>query len=320
MCIKPEAALNPKSGEADRFLAEELAPEKLVWKNVDWMVAFWLVGMHLGALAAPFFFSWSALGVTLVLHWFTASVGICLGFHRYLSHRSLKLRAPGKALVLLAGALSAEGSPRRWAANHRLHHAKSDQHGDPHSPNGGKWWSHLWWMFLHRTEKVDDVLLSRYAPDLNSDRMVKFFDKTFVWWSIGLGALLYAVGGLPWLLWGLFARTTFCYHSTWFVNSATHLWGYRNYETRDASRNLWWVAILAYGEGWHNNHHAHPAIAPAGHKWWEIDMTMWSIRFLQLIGQAYDVKDQLPTAPTRPQEAVAPVAVVDSLPAKALSA
>ena len=88
---------------------------------------------------------------------------------------------------------------------------------------------------------------------------------------------------------------TAAYHSTWFVNSATHLWGYRNYDTRDESRNLWWVAILAYGEGWHNNHHAHPSVAPAGHRWWEVDITWWAIRLLQLTGQAYDVRAKIPT-------------------------
>jgi stearoyl-CoA desaturase (delta-9 desaturase) len=100
--------------------------------------------------------------------------------------------------------------------------------------------------------------------------------------------------GVSLLIWGMSVRMVAAYHSTWLINSATHLWGYRNYDTRDESRNLWWVAILAYGEGWHNNHHAHPAIAPAGHRWWELDMTWWAIRVLQAVGLAWDVRDQIP--------------------------
>ena len=130
--------------------------------------------------------------------------------------------------------------------------------------------------------------------------MLRFFDKTFVWWSFALAAGLYALGGWPWLVWGMFVRMTLCYHSTWLVNSATHLWGYRNYETKDESRNLWWVAILAYGEGWHNNHHAHPSVAPAGHKWYEFDITYQAIRVLRACGLAWDVNDRIPASTRKP--------------------
>ncbi len=112
---------------------------------------------------------------------------------------------------------------------------------------------------------------------------------------LAIGAVLNGwTGALSMLLWGMCVRMTFAYHSTWLVNSATHMWGYRNYETRDRSRNLWWVALLAYGEGWHNNHHAHPTLAPAGHRWWEVDITWWSIKLLRFLGQATDVQDQVP--------------------------
>jgi sn-2 palmitoyl-lipid 9-desaturase len=293
MCTTPTSKREALA-EQERLIFNSVDPSRLTWKRLDWGVFAWMTGMHIGALLAPIYFSWSAVAAALVLHWLTASVGICLGFHRYLSHRSFKLKTPAKFGVLLAGSLSAEGGPSRWAAIHRLHHAKSDKEGDPHSPRVSGMWAHLYWMFIEKCHKGDQAVVDKFGPDLTQDPMVRFFDKTFVLWSLGLGAVLYAIGGLPWLVWGLFVRTVCTYHSTWFVNSATHLWGYRNYETRDDSRNNWWVALLAYGEGWHNNHHAHPSVAPAGHRWWEIDMTMWSIRFLQLIGQAYDVKDRIP--------------------------
>jgi stearoyl-CoA desaturase (delta-9 desaturase) len=161
-------------------------------------------------------------------------------------------------------------------------------------------------MLLHRAEKTDQHILNRYAPDLVNDRMLRFFDRFGIYLAIALAGLLYFIGGWPWLVWGMFVRTTLCYHSTWFVNSATHLWGYRNYETRDESRNLWWVALASYGEGWHNNHHAHPALARAGHRWWEIDMTFWSIRFLQAFGLAYDVNDGIPARENNVKPTVAP--------------
>jgi len=269
-------------------------------KQIDWPVFMWMTGIHVGALAAPFFFTWQALGVCVVLHWLTCSIGICLGYHRYLSHRSMKLAWPAEFATTLCGILAGEGTPLNWAAIHRMHHQRSDLEGDPHSPLEGKWWSHLLWMFIKHPTDQQKALQQRYVPDLMSRPILQFFDKTFAFWLFGTAGLMYYLGGWPMLLWGVCVRMTFAYHSTWFVNSATHLWGYRNYETTDQSRNLWWVAILAYGEGWHNNHHAHPAVAPAGHKWWEFDITWWSIRALRALGLAYDVKDKIPEAKLEP--------------------
>jgi len=286
----------------NKTIRDAFSKERLNLGNIDWIVTGFLVTVHLGCLAAPFFFSWTGLAVCLAFHWLTCSIGICLGYHRYLSHRSMKLKTPAKFMVLLAGCLSGEGSPLSWAATHRLHHQKSDQDGDPHSPLVGPWWSHLMWLFVHRTPEDSATLYRRYAPELIEDRMVQFFEKTFAFWLWAQGLALLAAGwmlggwtlGVSLLVWGMCVRMVLAYHSTWFVNSATHLWGYRNYDTRDESRNLWWVAILAYGEGWHNNHHAHPSVAPAGHRWWEVDITWWAIRSLKMIGQAWDVRDQIP--------------------------
>ena len=256
-------------------------PDQLKWKNVDWIVVVWMSGMHIGALAAPFFFTWSALGITIFLHWLTCSIGICLCYHRCLSHRSLKLGTRRGSCASLAGVISGEGSPLMWAGTHRMHHSKSDQPGDPHSPMEGEFWSHMMWLFVNHSKDMREMMNRRFCPDLAKDPLLRFFDKTYGLWLIGTGVALYAARRSAVAALGPLPADVLAYHSTWFVNSATHLWGYRNYETRDESRNLWWVAVLSYGEGWHNNHHAHPQLARAGHRWWEVDPTWYAIKFLR---------------------------------------
>lgn len=287
--------LSQTARERQELLAY-FAPENLQLKNISWPVALWIGAMHVGALAAPFFFTWQALGVAVLLHWATCSIGICMTYHRCLSHRAFKLKGPAKFVGAFIGCISGEGTPLMWTATHRIHHGHSDQPGDPHSPLEGPWWSHLWWMMLKSPKRKVELMYRHYAPDLARDPMMQFFEKIFGLTLIISAVALYALGGWPMLLWGLCVRMVVAYHSTWFVNSATHLWGYRNYETTDASRNLWWVAVLSYGEGWHNNHHAHPRLARAGHKWWELDPTFWAISALRLIGQATDVDDRVPEA------------------------
>lgn len=262
--------------------------------NLDWTVALWMLALHAGCMAAPWFFSWSGLLLAAVLHWLTCSIGVCLAYHRCTSHKSLRLVGPARFFALLCGVLSGEGTPLMWSATHRVHHAKSDKPGDPHSPVEGVWWSHLMWLFVRHDHSQREALYRRYAPDLARDRLLVFFEKTYILWLLGMAAALYALGGWSWLLWGVCVRLVVGYHTTWLINSATHLWGYRNYETTDDSRNLWWVALLAYGEGWHNNHHAHPRIAKYGHRWWELDLTWLSIVVLRTLGLATDVDDRMP--------------------------
>lgn len=286
------------SADVQQQIYDSFSPSNLRWNNLDLTNFFWMLGMHLGCLAAPFFFTWQAFGVAMVMWWLTGSIGVCLGYHRFLAHKSMKLVGPARFFTLLCGALSGEGSPLFWTATHRLHHQRSDQPGDPHSPNDGPFWSHMLWLFGWRSPVERDLLLNRYAPDLVRDPMMQFFEKTYGLILVGCGVGLYFLGGLPMLLWAMCVRMVWCYHATWFVNSATHIWGYRTYETRDLSRNLWWVAAVSWGEGWHNNHHAHPHTARAGHKWWELDPTWWVIRTLKACRLAYDVDDRIPTAAT----------------------
>ena len=268
--------------------------------GVDWYNVGWMALMNVGAVAAFWHFSWIGLATAVVLHFVTACLGVTLGYHRLLTHGSLIVPRPLKYFFSICGMLSAEGSPLFWVATHRKHHVLSDQEGDPHSPNDGFWWSHMLWFKPKDAPGHLDALLKRWAPDMYKDPVQQFFHKYFILFPVGLGAALYGLGeyffqaGLSCLLWGLCLRMIAAYHSTWFVNSATHIWGYRNYETTDRSRNLWWVAFLSYGEGWHNNHHAHQRLARHGHKWWEIDITYMVIRTLKFCGLAKQVQDRLP--------------------------
>jgi fatty-acid desaturase len=270
--------------------------------GIDWPVVTWIALVHAGALAAPWFFTWKASGLFVVLAWITGSLGVCMGYHRCLTHRSFSTYRPIRWLLAFLGQLSGEGSALVWVANHRQHHQFSDKQGDPHTPRDGFWWSHmLWFMPAVPRDQLDDHL-RRYAPDLYKDRAMHVLHAMFLPTHLLLGVLLLAVGWLGWdwhtgmsfLIWGLFVRLVFVFHVTWFVNSATHVWGYRNYETSDNSRNLWWVGLLAFGEGWHNNHHAFQRMARQGHKWWEVDITYWVILALEKTGLAWNVIKDLP--------------------------
>jgi len=267
--------------------------------NPAWQSIIWIGMLHVGALAAPWFFSWQGLVACLVLHWMTGGLGVCLGYHRYLTHAGFKTYKPVRFLLGLFGGLSGEGSAIEWVATHRKHHAHSDQHGDPHSPHDGGLWSHITWILWDHPAATIHQHESHWAPDLVRDPMMVFLRRTFLLWHFALAAVLAGVGywmggsymATSMVVWGMFVRLCFVLHATWFVNSASHMWGYRNYETTDDSRNNWWVALITYGEGWHNNHHAYPRMAVHGHRWWEVDVTYMTIRLMRMMGLAWDVVD-----------------------------
>lgn len=254
----------------------------LNWPNIIFFGA-----VHALALLAPWFFSWSALGVTIVLHWLFGSIGICLGYHRMLTHRSFQVPKPLEYAIAIIGALALQGGPIFWVAGHRRHHLYTeDIDKDPYSARRGFWWSHMLWMVYKCPEVFDHNLYRQYAPDLDRDGFYRWLDRYFLLLQIPLGIALYLMGGWSFVIYGLFLRIVLLWHSTWLINSATHMTGYRTHESNDNSRNLWWAAILTYGEGWHNNHHAHPNVAKAGWQWWEIDMTWWAIALLKQLGLA----------------------------------
>lgn len=258
--------------------------------SLDWRAVVFFGIFHALALLAPFCFSWSALGVALLLHWLFGSIGICLGYHRLLSHRSFQVPKGLEYAIAVVGALAIQGGPIFWVAGHRLHHAHTeDELKDPYSARRGFWWSHMLWIFYPQREFFDYETYKRFAPDLDRDPFYRWLNRNFILLQIPLAILLYALGGWSFLIYGVFLRAVLIWHSTWFTNSAAHLWGYRNVEVNDHSQNLWWVSLLTYGEGWHNNHHAYPHVAQCGWRWWEIDPTWWVIKLLKQLGLAEKV-------------------------------
>jgi stearoyl-CoA desaturase (delta-9 desaturase) len=266
---------------------------------IHWPVVAWLIVLHAGALAAFWTFTWQAALLAVFLHWVTGCIGITLTYHRLLTHSSFQTYKPVKWILAVIGGLAGEGAATDWVANHRKHHALSDQPGDPHSPRDGAWWSHIFWLAYTYQGEAHAQHVKRWAPDLAKDKVMGWIGAMFIPSHFIFGGILlaagYALGGWPmawsFLVYGLFLRLVLVLHATWLVNSASHIWGYKNYETTDDSRNNWFVALITYGEGWHNNHHAYPRMAPHGHNWWEFDITYNVIRLMKLTGLAWDVVD-----------------------------
>ena len=266
-------------------VSDSREPMALNWPSV----AFFATA-HAIALLAPWFFSWSALGVTIFLHWLLGSIGICLGYHRLLTHRSFQVPKWLEYTITTIGTLALQGGPIFWVANHRLHHAHPEEADkDPYPASRGFWWSHMLWLLYKNSQFFDYEVYKKSAPDLVRDPYYRWLNRNFLLLQIPLGLLLYALGGWSFVIYGLFVRSVLLWHSTWLVNSASHLRGYQTFEVKDSSRNLWWAALLTYGEGWHNNHHAYPNIAPAGREWWQVDVTWWSIQALKTLGLAKKV-------------------------------
>jgi stearoyl-CoA desaturase (delta-9 desaturase) len=258
--------------------------------GINWNTTFFMVLFHAGALAALFMFSWKALAVTVFLWIIAGCPGIGIGFHRLLTHRGFKTPKPVEYFLTFCGLLALEGGAINWVVTHRIHHAYTDAPGDPHSPRDGSWWAHMGWILSGTGQQYDKEVLARYAPDLMKDKVHVWLNRLY-WLPLTLlGLALFAFGGWSFLMWGVFLRVTFGLHATWLVNSATHMWGKRRFVTTDDSTNLWWVALITFGEGWHNNHHAHPTAARHGLRWYEIDFNWYGIRTLQFLGLAKSIK------------------------------
>jgi len=269
--------------------------------ELNWVTATFMALFHLGAVAALFFFTWKALFISVLLWWISGSLGIGMGYHRLLTHRGYKTPKWVEYLLTLCATLALEGGPIFWVATHRIHHQYSDQAGDPHTPLDGKWWAHMGWILTGKSMHHDTTTLARYVPDLAKDNFHVWITKFHYVPMIVLGLVLLVVGGLPLVLWCIFLRTVIGLHCTWMVNSITHTWGSRRFLTRDLSTNNWWVALFTFGEGWHNNHHAHPVSARHGIAWYEVDLNwygIWALKKLGLARHVYRVKlTQLPPTP-----------------------
>lgn len=258
---------------------------KTNWTNC---IAFGL--FHLGAAAALFYVKWQAVAVCFFLLWMCTSLGISMGYHRLHTHRSYRIPKALEYFFAICGTLTLEGGPIFWVATHRIHHQKSDQAGDPHSPRDGGWWAHMGWLLVGESKHADTPMMSKYAPDLAKDPFYVWLNDYHWVPMILLAAVLYAAGGIPFVLWGICLRVVLGLHITWLINSGTHMWGSRRFITRDDSRNNWWIALLSSGEGWHNNHHAHPTSARHGLEWYEFDLSWIQISILKFLGIAKSVK------------------------------
>ncbi|CAD5323205.1 unnamed protein product [Arabidopsis thaliana] len=259
------------------------------WKAMDFGAVAVVLSMHLLSLLAPFQFNWRAVSVAFGLYIVTGLLGITLSFHRNLSHKAFKLPKWLEYLFAYCGAQALQGNPIDWVSTHRYHHQFCDSDRDPHSPLDGFWFSHMNWMFdtntiTQRCGEPNNV------GDLEKQPFYRFLRTTYILHPLALAVALYAMGGFPFIVWGMGVRIVWVYHITWLVNSACHVWGKQAWNTGDLSKNNWWVAALAFGEGWHNNHHAFEFSARHGLEWWQLDMTWYVVKFLQAIGLATDVK------------------------------
>jgi stearoyl-CoA desaturase (delta-9 desaturase) len=258
--------------------------------GLNWITAIAMAGFHVGAVAALFYVDLGAIATAVVLWGVAGMLGIGMCYHRLLTHRGYKTHPWIEYFLTVCATLALEGGPIFWVAVHRIHHQKSDHEGDPHTPLEGAWWAHMGWIFFGEGLHQDASLLNRYVPDLSRDRFHVWISRWHWMTNVVVGLVLLAFGGIPYVLWGIFFRTTWGLHSTWLVNSATHIWGSRRFQTRDQSTNNWWVALLTFGEGWHNNHHAHPTSARHGLAWYELDLNWIGISALRAVGLAWDVK------------------------------
>jgi stearoyl-CoA desaturase (delta-9 desaturase) len=266
---------------------------------------------HLVALLAvlPWFFSWTGVVLSIAGVYVFGGLGINLCYHRLLTHRGLTCPTWLEYGFAVLGVCSMQDTPARWVAVHRRHHEYSDQQEDPHTPLVNFLWGHVGWMLVDNRDLTRLGVYERYAKDVVRDPFYRRLERTLLYpaivlasWAVyflgGVAASLLSGGnaaeaalfGASVLIWGVFVRTVLVWHITWSVNSAAHLWGYRNYETDEQSRNNWGVAILTSGEGWHNNHHADPRSARHGHRRWEIDLIFMLVQMLESVGLAWDVR------------------------------
>ena len=249
-----------------------------------------LIVFHVMSVVALFMFSWRNLIVALVLHWMAVGLGISMGYHRLHTHRGFKTYKWFDYFLAICGTLTLEGGPIFWVATHRLHHQYSDTPDDPHTPRVSGFWAHMGWIIFGEAQHSDTARLARYAPDLGKDPFYRWL-STYHWVPLTvLGLALLAWGGWGMVAWAIFLRVTVGLHATWMINSATHMFGSQRFKTDDDSRNVWWVALLTFGEGWHNNHHAHPVSAKHGMAWYEFDWTWVSLKLLSAVGLVWDLK------------------------------
>ncbi len=276
---------------------ENSQTEKIQWVTITAVIAF-----HILAIAALFTFSWSNFLAAFVCWWIAGSFGIGMGYHRLLTHRGFKAPKPVEYFLTFCGTLALQSGAVNWVTTHRLHHAFTETDKDPHSPRGGTIWAHIGWIMKGTAQNQTEETQWRYSPDLMKDKVHRVMSDYYWVTPIIAAVILYAIGGFPMVLWGVFLRTVCGWHFTWLVNSATHLWGTRRFETRDDSRNNGLIAAVTFGEGWHNNHHAHPRSAKHGLAWYEFDINWIQLKAMEKLGlvtdlYAYEIEKEIEAEP-----------------------
>src|SRR3954465_12330883 len=244
------------------------------------------------------------LAIAIGIYLFTG-FGITIGYHRMLTHRSFQTYRGLEYAFSVAGAFALQGSPLDWVADHRKHHAHTDEEGDPHSPHVGQgagvkgalrglWYSHVGWLW-HTQGQAES---RKYAKDLAEDPIHRWMHRNYLWFALGTLALPFVLGyaisgtlrgGLTALLWGGFVRIALLHHITWSINSICHFFGRRRFDLEDHSTNVAWLALPSLGEAWHHNHHAFPRSAAHGLRWWEVDFSQLVIRGMKKVGLAWNV-------------------------------
>jgi fatty-acid desaturase len=277
--------------------------------RINWRYSFAVGAYHLLALLAfdPWYFSWTGALLAVAGVYVFGAAGINLCYHRLLSHRSFSCSLWLEHAFALIAVCCIEDTPAKWVATHRLHHHHADEETDPHSPLVSLFWSYIGWLFIENRNLSRTLAYERYARDILRDKFYRWLERSIVWIVLAQSAFYFTSGfivsvtlgsaipaalqfGASIWLWGVVVRTVLVWHITWCGNSFPHLFGYRNYETYDNSRNNILVALITSGEGWHNNHHADPSSATNQHRWWEIDLTYLLLCLLVRAGLAWDVK------------------------------
>ncbi len=261
-----------------------------VRKTINWRNVVMVTSFHLLAIPVLFTFSWPNLAALLIGNWIVGSLGVGLGWHRLLTHRGFKAPKWLEYTLSIFATMSMQDPPDKWIATHRIHHAFVDTEKDPHSARSGFWWPQIGWVVWGKAQDHDEATMKKYVPDLLKDRghvLISRFYLVPIALSIGI---FFLIGGWSMVVWGVFARVVFGWHTTWFVNSLSHLYGKRPHDTGDLSTNNWFVAILTFGEGWHNNHHMSPTSARHGLKWYQFDMNWIAIRIFEKLGWAKNIR------------------------------
>ncbi|KAJ0939257.1 putative fatty acid desaturase domain, acyl-CoA desaturase [Helianthus annuus] len=272
------------------------------WRTIDIQIGVTILVVHLLALFAPFTFTWGAFWSSFAVYVLRGTFGITLSYHRNLAHHSVKLPKWLEYTFAYLGVLAFQRDPIAWVSIHRYHHQYVDSEKDPHSPIFGFWFSHMGWLF------DNGYILEKYqerknVDDLKKQAFYRFIKRTYTLHLFAFAYLVYVFGGFTYLVWVVGVSTTWGYQSTFLVNSACHIWGSQPWNTGDLSKNNWWVALLTFGEGWHNNHHAFEYSARHGLEWWQIDVCWYTIRFLKAVGLATNVK--LPTEDHKLKKSIA---------------